>query len=74
MFTPQEPVVNAWYTNLAGQLFKVRAISYGHDGFTSVMVNYLDGKRQLISRQEWLCMKLMQHAISRYTKAQQPAN
>jgi hypothetical protein len=64
MHTQQEPVVNAWYTNLTGQLFKVRAVAYNQSGLSSVVVSYLDGTRQIISRQEWLCLKLMKHAVS----------
>ncbi len=60
----QEPVPNAWYTNLTGQLFKVRMLSYGQDGLTSIVIEYLEGAQQIINRQEWVCLKLMKHTIS----------
>lgn len=64
MHTVQEPVVNAWYTNLTGQLFKVKVVSYGHSGMSSVVVSYLDGTREILSRQDWFCLKLMKHAVT----------
>jgi len=61
----QKPIVNAWYTNLTGQLFRVKALSYDREGLSKVVMVYLDGKQQIINRQEWECLKLIKRAVSR---------
>ncbi|MDH5729678.1 MAG: hypothetical protein OEZ58_11860 [Gammaproteobacteria bacterium] len=61
MHTEQEPVVNAWYTNLSGDLFKVKAALYGNNGLSSIVIIYLDGRREIITRQDWYCLRLMKH-------------
>ncbi len=63
MHAQQPPVVTAWYTNLTGQLFKVKMVSYDSEGeLDRIVTEYLDGERQIISRHDWLCLKLMKHA------------
>ena len=80
MHSQQNPVINNWYTNLTGKLFKVRMASYSHTDVVSTHVNrmaverlvieYIDGSRQVISKQEWDCLKLMEHN----SKQKQQAN
>ena len=61
MYTQQDPIINNWYTNLTGQLFKVRLVSYDVNGVSKLMVEYIDGSKHVINRQEWDCLKLMRH-------------
>ncbi|HFE37463.1 MAG TPA: hypothetical protein ENK06_03450 [Gammaproteobacteria bacterium] len=61
----QYPIVNNWYANLTGQLFKVRMVAYGPEGMGGLVIEYIDGSKQIISRQEWDCLKLMKHNSSR---------
>ncbi|MDH5377729.1 MAG: hypothetical protein OEX00_05365 [Gammaproteobacteria bacterium] len=61
----QKPIVNAWYTNLTGQLFRVKALSYEREGLSRIVIVYLDGKQQIINRQEWECLKLIKRAVSK---------
>lgn len=65
MHVQQDPIINNWYTNLTGKLFKVRMASYNDTGVGSLVIEYIDGSRQIISRQEWDCLKLMKHNSSR---------
>ena len=65
MHSSQDPIINNWYTNLTGKLFKVRMASYDENGIGSLVIEYIDGSRQIISRQEWECLKLMRHNSSR---------
>ena len=53
----QEPIVNHWYTNLTGQLFKVKAFSMDGQGLSGVVIQFPDGKVQVINRHEWYCLK-----------------
>ena len=69
MHSQQDPIINNWYTNLTGQLFKVRLASYDVNGVGSLMIEYIDGTRQIISREEWDCLKLMKHSARRYKAA-----
>ena len=34
----QKPIVNAWYTNLTGQLFRVKALSYDREGLSRIVI------------------------------------
>ena len=61
MHSHQDPVINNWYTNLTGKLFKVRMASYGESGVGSLVIEYIDGSKHIISRDEWDCLKLMKH-------------
>lgn len=66
MHSQQDPIINNWYTNLTGQLFKVRLASYSSDGMGSLVIEYIDGTKQVISRAEWDCLKLMKHNTRKF--------
>lgn len=70
MHSQQDPIINNWYTNLTGQLFKVRLASYTTNGVSSLVIEYIDGTRQIISREEWDCLKLMRHNSRRYQSSE----
>jgi len=70
MHSQQDPIINNWYTNLTGQLFKVRMASYSSEGVGSLVIEYIDGSKQIISREEWDCLKLMKHNSRKYHEAQ----
>lgn len=65
MHHQQNPVVNNWYANLTGQLFKVRIVAYSNEGMEGLIIEYIDGSQQNVSRQEWDCLKLMKHNSTR---------
>ena len=65
MHNQQSPIINNWYTNLTGQLFKVRMVAFSSEGMGSLVIEYIDGNKQVISRQEWDCLKLMKHNNAR---------
>ena len=61
MHTQQDPIINNWYTNLTGQLFKVRLASYDANGVNNMVIEYIDGSKHIINRDEWDHLKLMRH-------------
>ncbi|MDH3326251.1 MAG: hypothetical protein OEM38_05985 [Gammaproteobacteria bacterium] len=61
MHSQQDPVINNWYTNLTGKLFKVRMVSYIDAGVVNLVIEHIDGSKQIISRLEWDCLRLMRH-------------
>lgn len=65
MHYQQDPIVNNWYANLTGQLFKVRMVAYSQVEMEGLIIEYIDGSQQSITRQEWNCLKLMKHNSSR---------
>jgi len=65
MHTQQDPIVNNWYTNLTGQLFKVRMVAYDSIGLSHLVIEYIDGSKHVISKLEWDCLKLMTHSNQR---------
>lgn len=65
MHIQHSPIINNWYTNLTGQLFKVRLVAYDSEGMGSLVIEYIDGNKQVISKQEWDCLKLMKHSNAR---------
>lgn len=72
MHAQRTPLVNTWYTNLTGQLFKVRMILYRGEKLTLIAIEYLDGNREVITRNDWECLKLMKHSTEkRQTVVQQ---
>lgn len=64
-YDQHNPIINNWYTNLTGQLFKVRMVAFSSEGMRSLIIEYIDGSKQIISRQEWDCLKLMKHNSER---------
>lgn len=71
MHSQQDPIINNWYTNLTGQLFKVRMASYSSEGIGSLVIEYIDGTKQVISREEWNCLKLMKHNARKFKEAKE---
>ena len=64
----QEPTVNIWYTNLTGQLFKVRLVMHIGSRISHVMIEYVNGTTQIINHHEWACLKLAKHAYASKTE------
>ena len=48
-----KPVVNKWYTNLTGKLFKVRLLSHCDGIVVHMTIEYTDGNQQIISKEDW---------------------
>ncbi len=58
MFTKQQPVVGAWYVNRTGKLMKVKLMAWRHLEPVSVLIEYLDGKRQVVDMDAWYSLEL----------------
>ncbi len=75
MYHHQDPVVNNWYVNLTGQLFKVRVVAYAQNGLDKLIIEYINGSKQTVSRQEWDCLKLMkQNSARQRALAEKPSD
>ena len=61
----QDPIVNTWYTNLTGQLFKVRFVMFVEGQISHIMIEYVNGNIQTINHGEWECLKLVKHTYAR---------
>ncbi len=70
MHSQQNPIVNNWYTNLTGKLFKVRMVSFAGLEVDQLIIEYIDGTKHVISRDEWDCLKLMAHNKKRVQQSQ----
>lgn len=58
MNTTQEPVAGNWYANKTGKLFKVKLISLVRSFPENIMLEYLDGTRNIITNKDWQCLQL----------------
>lgn len=56
-----EPTIGAWYVNATGKLMKVKMMVYQQGKPSAVMIEYLDGSRQVIGIGEWTCLELNKH-------------
>ena len=58
MFHIQNPTVGTWFVTPTGQLITIKLVMYDGAKLHRVLVQYLDGKRKLMNRENWFCMKL----------------
>jgi len=58
MFTKQQPVVGAWYVNRTGKLMKVKLMAWTKQQPVSVLIEYLDGNRQVVEMDAWYSLEL----------------
>ena len=58
MFTKQQPVVGAWYVNRTGKLMKVKLMAWTQQQPVSVLIEYLDGNRQVVEMDAWYSLEL----------------
>ena len=58
MFIKQKPVVGAWYVNRTGKLMKIKMMAYNNSDAECVMIEYLDGNRQIVNIDSWYCLEL----------------
>ncbi len=58
MFCAQEPVPGAWYVNRTGKLMKVRLLLYAGRRRQALLIEYLEGQRQIIGIDDWYRLQL----------------
>ena len=58
----KKPLVNAWYVNLSGKLYKVRMLDYNAGELTNVLVENLEGATVLFSLKDWEKLSLKIHS------------
>lgn len=69
MSVKQKPVVGNWYMNMSGQLIKVWALGYSSGRLGKVVIEYLNGKRKILTIGDWWSMDLEVH-LYRATRRQ----
>jgi hypothetical protein len=60
----EDPVVGNWYTNQSGELLRVRLAVYRHEFISALLLEYLDGRREIISHGDWYSMELQRDMLS----------
>ena len=58
------PQSNEWYTNATGQLFKVRLVGYRGADMFSMVIEYIDGRTQTMTNQDWSVLQLIRHKMA----------
>ena len=61
MFLNHQPVVGNWYMNKTGKLLKVKMLMYADTQPSSIVIEYLDGSRQIVDMASWSCLELHRH-------------
>ncbi len=56
-----EPEVGNWYMNMTGQLIKVWALAYHRGRLTTVVIEFLNGERRILSLADWNRLDLEVH-------------
>jgi len=56
-----KPEIGSWYMNVTGQLIKVWAVAYSGKHLTSIVIEYLNGDRRIISSEDWKRLDLEAH-------------
>lgn len=71
MHSEQYLIINNWYVNLTGKLFKVKMASYTGTSIGSLVIEYIDGSKHIISKQEWDCLKLQNQGNKQKSQAEE---
>ena len=61
MSIQQRPLVGNWYVNLTGQLIKVIAVGFADGRISKVVIEYINGKRQIVAIDTWNLLDLEMH-------------
>ncbi|MFP3873866.1 MAG: hypothetical protein ACLFQT_03540 [Thiohalophilus sp.] len=64
MAIAEDPVVGNWYTNRNGELLRLRLAVYRHEYLSALLLEYLDGHREIISLGDWYALELHRDMIS----------
>lgn len=56
-----DPRVGSWYMTSAGQLIKVWAMAYFDGRRERIAIEYLNGRKRLLNRQEWSRLEVELH-------------
>lgn len=71
MAIQQKPLISTWYVNLTGQLIKVLALSYSDGKLSRVVIEYINGKRQIIGIDTWYLLDLEMHLYKAASRTKQ---
>ena len=71
MAIQQKPLISTWYVNLTGQLIKVLALGYSDGQLSRVVIEYINGKRQIIGIDTWYLLDLEMHLYKAASRTKQ---
>lgn len=69
MNTTHEPVAGNWYAHKSGKLFKVKLVSHNNNVLESIMLEYIDGSRTIITNSDWQELRTNFPEIKKKNKA-----
>lgn len=64
MRASEDPVVGSWYNDRDGDLVRVRLAGYRHEELKTLLLEYMDGQRELVSLDTWYKMELHRDMLS----------
>ena len=64
MFRSQDPVPDSWYVNQTGRVVKVRLLLYLEGRLNAVIVETLEGKRNIIKLKHWYELHLSRYCCA----------
>ncbi len=59
-----KPAVGRWYMTATGQLIKVWASAYFDGRISRIAIEYLNGRKRLLTMDEWATLELEMHLYS----------
>ncbi len=59
-----QPSVGSWYMTATGQLIKVWATAYFSGRRERIAIEYLNGRKRLLSREDWSRLQVELHLYS----------
>ncbi|MBI5450879.1 MAG: hypothetical protein HY940_05925 [Gammaproteobacteria bacterium] len=71
MAIQQQPFVGNWYVNLTGQLIKVVAVGYADGWISKVVIEHINGKRQILGIDTWGLLDLEMHLYNAVQQVKQ---
>lgn len=57
-----QPIPGYWYSNIVGHLQQVRAVLHEHGMATRLILENINGKRQLLAMSDWYQLDLTLHS------------
>ena len=64
MFRSHNPVPDSWYVNKTGKVVKVRFLLYREGKLNAVIIESLEGQRNIIKREGWYELHLSRYCCA----------
>ena len=64
MYRSHDPVPDAWYVNKTGKVLKVRLLLYREGRLNAVIIENLEGQRNIIKLENWYELHLSRYCCA----------